>query len=76
MTMAREPKNALIAFFNTPRKRRGSLPQYEIVGSDGKARSVDRIGRKFKAGVAPGVTGEWDSIKQARSEGYTVRRRA
>jgi hypothetical protein len=67
---------ALNQFFGVARKRTTKpRPQYEVVGDDGRARPVERSGRTFRAVVAPGVTAPWASLKQARSEGYTVRLR-
>lgn len=68
-------EGALASFFGAPRRKRAPLPQYDVKGDDGRWRPVDRIGRKFQAQVAPGTTACWDSLRQARSEGYTLRRR-
>lgn len=59
-----------------PYGKRRTAPAYEVVGDDGTVRRVQRSGhngRKYSAQVAPGVTAHWDSLRQARAEGYTIR---
>jgi len=70
--MTRAIPCALVPWFNTP-KRNAMKPRYEIKGHDGRWRALERDGRKFRAELEPGTTGEWDSLRDARA-GHAVRR--
>lgn len=60
--------------FGAPRRTPvQNLPKYEVQGDDGIFRRLERDGRKFRATMAPGCTGFWDSLREVR-EDHVVRR--
>ena len=69
-----EPGRALRLAREATQRARKNRAIYEIEGDDGVFRLLERQGRGFAATMAPGVTGYWDTLREARAD-HTVRRR-
>lgn len=67
-------REALDAMRNPPTLRKPTRrARYEIEGDDGIFRPLTRHGRGFAATMAPGSTGYWNSLREARAD-HRVRR--